>query len=62
MAIPIAAALAMGMEIFTTVASAIKAGKTEISDAELNAALTELEQSDDDLTAAIERKKARDNG
>lgn len=62
MGIPVGTALAFGMQLFQGIRNAIEAGRTEVSEEDIDTAMDELEASDDRLTGAIERARAREQG
>lgn len=53
------AAIALGLKIVEAARDALAAGRTEITDEQLDAAFAEIAESDAQLTAAIERARAR---
>ena len=62
MAIPIALAITGAVSLINAVKDAVAAGKTDITEEQLDAALSELDKGDEDLSAAIARARARDGG
>jgi hypothetical protein len=55
----VAAALALAIQLLNAARAAGLAGRTEITEAELDVALAEIDASDDALTDAIERARNR---
>jgi hypothetical protein len=53
---------AFGASLIQSAIDAIKAGRPDVTDAEVDAALTELDASDTRLTDAIERARQREAG
>ena len=62
MAIPIVAAVAAATQLLTTIQAAIRAGKTEITDEEMDGLFAEIAASDQALSDAIARARAREAG
>jgi len=62
MAIPIALAITGAVSLINAVKDAVAAGKTDITEEQLDAALSELDKGDEDLSAAIARARAREAG
>ena len=62
MAIPIGAALALGIQLFNGVRNAIEAGQQDVSEEDIDAAIAEIEASDQRLSDAIARARAREQG
>ena len=52
--------LALAMTLFKGIKDAVAAGRDNISDADVDAAIAELDASDQRLTDAIERARARE--
>ena len=62
MAIPIVAAVAAATQLLTTIQQAIAAGKTEITDEQMDGLFAAIAASDSDLSDAIARARARESG
>ncbi len=58
----ITAAIALGLKILEGVQKAIQAGRTEVSEEDLDAAFEVIDASDDRLSAAIARARERQGG
>lgn len=54
-----AAVIALATQLLVAARDAIAAGQTEVSESDLDLALSEIDASDDALSAAIERARNR---
>lgn len=61
MAIPIIAAVAAITQLLTTIKDVMAAGKTEITDEQMDGLFTAIAASDTDLSDAITRARARES-
>jgi len=61
MAIPIVAAVAAVTQLLTAIQQAIAAGKTEITDEQMDGLFASIAASDSDLSDAIARARARES-
>ena len=62
MAIPIVAAVAAVTQLLTAIQQAVAAGKTEITDEQMDGLFAAIAASDSALSDAIARARARESG
>ena len=58
----IAAGLALAMQLLQGIRNAAAAGRTEISEGDIDRAVAELDANDAKISDALERKRKRDAG